>query len=83
MRLSLGDLLWKWLEPRVQATITDRLISFHQAMNERGDLVEHTTPTVSKHPSMPRGLPDAERSSASRMPQSGLVLPFSERPLRP
>jgi len=35
--------LWRWLEPRIQSLMTERLIAFHAGLIERGEIVQHPT----------------------------------------
>lgn len=39
----LRNLLWRALEPRVQAVVTERLVEFEEALVERGQ-IERTYP---------------------------------------
>jgi hypothetical protein len=33
--MNLNEVVWKWLEPKINALVTRRLIAFHDALIER------------------------------------------------
>jgi len=48
MKIELDDAeLWQYLEPKIQGLITDRIIVFHDALLERGQIPAALPPGVS------------------------------------
>lgn len=79
MRFSLRGMMWRWLEPKVQAAVTDRLISFHAALIERGEITPQVGLVVTRDGTAHQSehLSGVEYSSEDCRLGSGRVLPFS------
>ena len=69
--------LWRLLEPKIQALVTERLVIYHEGLVERGQI---SPPSTGVNPKRYVRIPDAERSSAGCDPGLCPVLPLSEHP---
>ena len=69
--------LWRLLEPKIQALVTERLLIYHENLVERGQIAPPSTDVI---PTRYVHQPDVERSSAGCDPGLCPVLPLSEHP---
>lgn len=69
----LGDFLWRIVEPRLQAAMTDRLIAFYEGLLERDQITRPSA--VALEATHSAG--DAEHSLAGRSLESNRILQFS------